>query len=138
MFIVSLSLLKSDRQLNSPVYHNTVHCTVHTVRLYRPVSAWAGVKYQATSSVRPPKDVFFNSSIVCLHKYKLFIAAFIEAAAYCGKYDKTFAKQREHYLCSSFSFLRSENYGNWNMKSKIVSDIKLCWWVFNYIERWQK
>ena len=99
ILVVSLSLLKSERQLNCPVHDNTVqlYCTPPGPRsLHGPESSIRPTTPSVLQLLQ--QDVFFNSSIVCLRKYRVFIAAFIQTIVYCGKYDKTFSNQLEYYL----------------------------------------
>ena len=141
IFVVSLSLLKSDRQLNCPVYHNTVqlYCTrVHsTVR----VSAWARVKYQANNTIRPP--TFTTRCLLqffyCLPpQIQAFYCSFYKGHGVLWKIWQNICKPARTLFMELAWRVKNCGYGPSDMKRKTVSDIKLCWWTFNYIDRWQK
>ena len=141
IFVVSLSLLKSDRQLNCPVYHNTVqlYCTpVHpTVR----VSAWAGVKYQANNTIRPPT---FTTRCLLQFFYCLppqiqgFYCSFYKGHGVLWKIWQNICKPARTLFMELEWRVKNCRYGPSDMKRNKVSDIELCWWTFNYIDRWQK
>ena len=116
------------------LYTCTPHCTVR-------VSAWAGVKYQANNTIRPPT---FTTRCLLQFFYCLppqiqgFYCSFYKGHGVLWKIWQNIYKPARTLFMEIEWRVKNCRYERSDMKRKTVSDIKLCWWTFNYIDRWQK
>ena len=124
MFIVSLSLLKSDRQLNSPVYHNTVHCTLHGAHCTTVQAGLCMGRSQVSGHIiRPSSKRCLLQFFYCLPpQIQAFYCCFYRGRGVLWKIWQNICKTaRTLFMLIIFIF---EEWKLWKLKHEIENSVR--------------